>query len=107
MADQLAARLRACGHEVEVADARGCRLPPPQDYDAVILGSRVKHGMHARPIREYVREWGPELETIPTEFFSVGLLGGVDAQAWKLADLVTVALAEHPHCELSPSYGPI
>jgi menaquinone-dependent protoporphyrinogen IX oxidase len=28
-------------------------------------------------------------------------------QAWKLADLVTVELAEMPPCELSPAYGPI
>jgi menaquinone-dependent protoporphyrinogen oxidase len=139
IADELATRLSARGHEVEVANAREGRLPPPQDYDAVILGSRVEHGHHAREILDYVRQWRDELDHMPTAFFSVSLAACVpfatvdpgghlaqlvhDAgwlpdhtasfgrfgtpQAWKLADLVTVALADHPSNELSASYGPI
>jgi menaquinone-dependent protoporphyrinogen oxidase len=139
IADELAERLRARGHQVEVANAREGRLPPPQDYDAVILGSRVEHGHHAREILNYVRDWRDELDHMPTAFFSVSLAacipfatldpGGHLAQlvrdvawlpdhaasfgrlgtpqAWKLADLMTVSLADRPTDELSPTYGPL
>lgn len=73
IAEELALRLRGRGHEVELANAREGRLPPPQDYDAVILGSRVEHGHHAHEIEEYVRIWRDELERMPTAFFSVSL----------------------------------
>jgi menaquinone-dependent protoporphyrinogen oxidase len=139
IADELAERLRARGHEVEVANARAGRLPPPQDYDAVILGSQVEHRHPCREIRDYARTYGHELDQMPTGFFSVSLAASVPfanpdpgrhvaqfvadvgwvpdhaasfgsfgtPQAWKLADLVTVSLAEHPGSELSASYGPI
>lgn len=139
IAYELAARLRERGHEVELANVREGRPPPPQDYDAVILGSRVEHGHHAREILEYVREHREALEQMPTAFFSVSLAAAVPfsrtdpgghlarlwrdcgwhadhcasfgrigtPQAWKLADLVTVSLAEAPMSELDASYGPI
>lgn len=139
IAGELAQRLRVRGHEVELANAREGRLPPPQDYDAVILGSRVERGHHAREIEDYVREYRKELDHMPTAFFSVSMVaalpfaspdpGGHIArlvhdchwlpdhvasfgslgtpQAWKLADLVTVSLADAPPSELSPLYGPI
>ena len=139
IAEELAQRLRGRGHEVEVANAREGRLPPPQDYDAVILGSRVEHGHHAREILDYVRRWRNELDHMPTGFFSVNLAASVPfvtldpgghlsrlvhdsgwlpdhtasfgrlgtPQAWKLADLVSVSLADAPADELSPRYGPI
>jgi menaquinone-dependent protoporphyrinogen oxidase len=104
---ELAQRLRARGHDVDVANAREGRLPPPQDYDAVVLGSPVHHGHHARVILDYAREYHDALEAMPTEFFSVTLATTPLVEAWKLADLVTVALAEQPVNELSPVYGPI
>jgi menaquinone-dependent protoporphyrinogen oxidase len=139
IADDLARRLRARGHEVEVANAREGRLPPPQDYDAVVLGSPVQHGHHAREILDYAHDFHAELDAMPTAFFSVSLAASVPfastdpgghleslvretgwmpdhtasfgrlgtPQAWKLADLVAVSLAEHPTNELSPTYGPI
>ena len=139
IAEELAERLRRRGHEVELGNARDGRLPPPQDYDAVILGSRVQHGHHAPEILEYVREHREVLQKMPTGFFSVSLaadvpFGAIDPrhhvsrmvremgwmpdhaacfgrlatpQAWKLADLVTVSLADAPDDELSPVYGPI
>jgi menaquinone-dependent protoporphyrinogen oxidase len=139
IAAELAARLRTRGHEVEVANARDGRLPPPQDYDAVILGSPIERGHHAREILDYVHQYKDELQCIPTGFFSVSLAASVPLaaldprryvdrlvhdsgwvpdhtasfgsfgtpQAWKLADLVTVSLAERPTDELSASYGPI
>jgi menaquinone-dependent protoporphyrinogen oxidase len=139
IAGELAQRIRSRGHEVEIADARAGRLPPPQDYDAVILGSCVELGHHAREIVDYIREYRGALEQMPTAFFSISMAAAVpfagadpgghlarlvaesgwmpdhvasygrvgQAQAWKLADLVTVSLAELKAAELSPSFGPI
>jgi menaquinone-dependent protoporphyrinogen oxidase len=139
IAEQLAQCIRARGYEVEVANAREGRLPPPQDYDAVILGSRVEHGHHAHELLDYVREYRHVLEQMPTAFYSVSMAAAVpfagadpgghlarlvaecdwmpdhvarfgrigQAQAWKLADLVAVSLAELKAGELSPSFGPI
>lgn len=104
IAERLADRLRARGHEVEVANARDGRLPPPQDYDAVILGSQVMHGHHARVIEDYVRTWRDELDQMPTAFFT-GHTAPLEAS--KLADLVTGRLADAPSSELSPLFGPI
>jgi menaquinone-dependent protoporphyrinogen IX oxidase len=56
-----------------VACAREGRLPPPQDYDAVVLGSRIRWGQHAPEILEYVREHRDELGHKPSAFFSVSL----------------------------------
>jgi menaquinone-dependent protoporphyrinogen IX oxidase len=139
IAEELAQRLRRRGHVVDVANARTGQLPPPQDYDAVILGSRIERGHHARELLAYVREHRSALDAMPTAFFSVSLAAAVPfkthdpgghlsrlvddsgwlpdhaacfgrigtVQAWKLADLVTVDLADAPPCELSPVYGPI
>jgi menaquinone-dependent protoporphyrinogen oxidase len=139
IAEQLAERLRARGHEVELANGRHGWLPPPQDYDAVILGSRYERWHHAREIEAYVREYRDALEQMPTGFFSVSFAAAVPfarpdpgghvaqlvhacawlpdhtacfgrigtPQPWKLADLVSVSLAEAPVDELSPLTGPI
>jgi menaquinone-dependent protoporphyrinogen oxidase len=71
----IATRLRAHGHTVELADA-GCgpdRLPPPDDYDGVVLGSRVELGRHDRVLLAYVAQHRERLATMPTGFFSVSL----------------------------------
>ena len=75
IAQRLVERLRDRGHEVDIADASdGIEgLPPPQDYDAVMFGSRVEFGKHARPVLEYMRENEAALRKIPTAFFSVSM----------------------------------
>jgi menaquinone-dependent protoporphyrinogen oxidase len=75
VAHAVAARLRECGHVVELGDA-ACgvaRLPPPDDYDAVVLGSRVEYGRHARSIAAYVGRHLDRLRAMPTGFFSVSM----------------------------------
>ena len=75
VAQRIAQRLRDRGHEVEVANASGGidGVPPPQDYDAAVFGSRVELGKHAKPVLEYMREHAVELRRIPTAFFSVSM----------------------------------
>jgi len=75
VAQRIAERLRDRGHEVDVANASGGvhGLPPPDDYDAVVLGSRVELGKHAKPVLQYMRDNANELRRIPTAFFSVSM----------------------------------
>src|SRR5262245_43340083 len=75
IADALAGRFRERGHTVELGDAGcgACCLPPPADYDAVVLGSRVQFGRHAREVADYVRAHRDGLFDATTAFFSVSM----------------------------------
>jgi menaquinone-dependent protoporphyrinogen oxidase len=73
IADAIAADLRNSGHVVELADALASPPPPVQDYDAVVLGSSVQFGHHAKPIRAYITENRAELGQVPSYFFSVSM----------------------------------
>lgn len=69
--------MRWRGHDVETACAREGRLPPPQDYDAVVLGSDVAFGHHSHKILDYIREHRAELAQKPSAFFSVNLAAAI------------------------------
>lgn len=73
IADALAGELRRAGHEVELADAMIARPPPVEDYDAVVLGSRVQFGVHARPILDYIADHRAALDAVPSYVFSVNM----------------------------------
>ena len=70
IAQAIATRLRNRGHIVELADANS-DPPPPSDYAAVILGSRVEFGKHASAIVRYIETNWDALRLLPTSFFSV------------------------------------
>ena len=69
IAERIAAGLLVQGHEVDTVDVRCDPLPPPEDYDAVVLGSRVEMNRHARRIRNYVKAHRKALRAMPTAFF--------------------------------------
>lgn len=75
IAERISARLRELRHEVELVDVRSDPrgLPPPQDYDAVVLGSRVEFGRHAAELRGYISAHADALSEMPTAFFSVSM----------------------------------
>ena len=74
IAERIAEQLRRRGHDVDLADARfgGCDLPP-EDYDAIVLGSRVELGSHASALRHYIASHRDALHARPTAFFSVSM----------------------------------
>lgn len=74
IARALADELHRAGHEVEIADALRAAPPPVADHDAVVLGSRVQFGVHARRLVEY----RAELTTTPSYFFSVSMSAAGD-----------------------------
>jgi len=74
IAERIAERLRMSGHDVDLVNARFAKnIPPPQDYDAVVLGSRVEFGRHASTIQEYIRSHCDGLRDTQTAFFSVSM----------------------------------
>lgn len=73
IAETIAAHLRGKGHIVELAAACASPPPPVEDYDAVVLGSCVEFGHHARPIVEYITATRDPLREVPSYFFSVSM----------------------------------
>lgn len=75
IAERIGRRLRARGHEVDVVDVAWGprRLPHPEDYDVVAIGSRVESGRHAREVRSYVSKHLESLREVPSAFFSVSM----------------------------------
>lgn len=72
IAGRLRDRLVVRGHEVDMFNV-DVGPPPPAHYDAVMLGSRVEVGKHAKPLLDYIRAHRQELHSIPTAFFSVSM----------------------------------
>ena len=75
VAVRLGEHLRALGHEVDLANiADGLvETPSPEDYDVVVLGSRIEVGRYARPLAAYVRDHRAALGEIPTALFAVSM----------------------------------
>jgi menaquinone-dependent protoporphyrinogen oxidase len=73
IAKAIAEALRHNGHVVELADAFAGTPPPVEDYEAVILGSRLQFGAHARPILAYIASNRAALADVPSYVFSVSM----------------------------------
>ena len=69
LAQGLAASLRADQLDVEVVDVGVPAVPPPQDYDAVVIGCARRYGSGVRSLIAYLREHDAALAAIPTFFF--------------------------------------
>lgn len=75
VAVRLGEHLRTLGHEVDLtnlADGRN-NTPPPDDYDVVVLGSRIEVGRYAPALATYVRDHRAALGEIPTALFTVSM----------------------------------
>lgn len=74
IAHAIVERLRELGDHVEIADADASDLlPSPDNFDAVVAGSRIELGRHAPAIATYLRKHRDRLQRIPTAFFSVSM----------------------------------
>ncbi len=74
VAGWVAQALRAHGHVTVLVRADGY-IPPASEFDAVVVGSRVFFGRHARTIIDYVWMHRADLEAMPTASFTVGSEG--------------------------------
>lgn len=75
IADAIASRLRNHGYLVEIGDAATGGMPPPEDYDAVVLGSSLEAGPCTRLITSYVHHNRGGLAQVPTALFTVSAAG--------------------------------
>ncbi len=71
IADAIARRLRSHGLAVEIGDASAGTMPPPQDYDLVVLGSPMTFGLETRLIARYVEDNRAALVDVPSALFTV------------------------------------
>src|SRR5262245_50199168 len=69
IASAIALRMRKAGHRVDVTDAVGGSNPPPDDYDAVIIGAEATRKRDRRLIGEYIASHRARLQGIPTGLF--------------------------------------
>ena len=72
IAEALRDRLLWRGHDVDLCNI-AARAPSPEHYDAVMLGSRIEFGKHAKPILHYIEDHHDRLHRMPTAFFSVSM----------------------------------
>jgi menaquinone-dependent protoporphyrinogen IX oxidase len=75
--DALATRLRRHGFRVEVGDASIGTMPPPQDYDVVVLGSPMGFDDDAAVIARYIDDHREALAEIPSALFTVSSSGSI------------------------------
>ncbi|MBA3455185.1 MAG: hypothetical protein H0T42_18995 [Deltaproteobacteria bacterium] len=68
----LADHLSRDGLTAELADADAGAVPPPADYETVVIGSALRFGRQARSVIEYIGHHGDALAAMPAFFFSVG-----------------------------------
>lgn len=106
IAYHLADRLRAGRHEIDVANITdGVRgLPPPEDYDVVVMGSRIEMGRHASDLVAWMRSHLDALRTMPTAVFSVSCAAarpgaGPDPNGY--LETLFEDLAWHPTCAVA------
>lgn len=75
IADALATRLRRHGFCVEIGDASAGTMPPPQDYDVVILGSPMTFSNESGLIARYIVQHREALADLPSALFTVSTSG--------------------------------
>jgi menaquinone-dependent protoporphyrinogen oxidase len=73
IAEYLANVIRSHGHQAFPVDVERASAPPPDGYDAVIVGGSIHMGTHERNVVHYVRRNRAALESLPSAFFSVSL----------------------------------
>jgi len=72
IATMLAEQLAADNLAVELADLETGHVPPLADYDAVVIGARVRLGHNERALSAYIREHVSELGELPAFWYCVG-----------------------------------
>jgi menaquinone-dependent protoporphyrinogen oxidase len=78
IADHLAGVIRSSGFEVEALDLKQSADVSVDGYDAVIVGGSIHMGKHQEDVVEFVRKNRPDLERLPSAFFSVSLAANGD-----------------------------
>jgi menaquinone-dependent protoporphyrinogen IX oxidase len=75
ISEVLVVQLRSHGFSVEIGDATTGTMPPPQDYDAVVLGVSLMLGRESALIAAYIDRNRDALSDMPTALFTVSKSG--------------------------------
>jgi menaquinone-dependent protoporphyrinogen oxidase len=78
LAQFAAARLRGCGHEIQLQDAAHPALPDAPSFDAALLLASIHLGRYQRSFIEFVGKNHDALNLIPSAFISVSLSAAGD-----------------------------
>lgn len=70
--ERIASELAKQGHASEILPIT--EDPGPGGYEAVLIGASIRHGKHDPSVVEYVRKHQPQLDALPSGFFSVSLI---------------------------------
>ncbi len=71
IAERLSEALQRDAFAVELADADVRAAPPPQDYDAIVLGSHLRLGHYERSLLQYITQHCKALASPPAFHFAV------------------------------------
>jgi hypothetical protein len=74
IASAIAVHMTADQLTVELVDLHACTAPPPEDYDAIVIGSMLHEGEPPRAIGELVTEHRKTLDEMPSYAFVVGAM---------------------------------
>lgn len=75
IADALALRLEHHGFAIEIGDPGTGTMPPPQDYDIVVLGVPTTFGRETELIATYIEHNRAGLSDVPSALFLVSTTG--------------------------------
>ena len=102
IAEALADCLKRDNLAVELAEVDAA--PPPQDYDAVVIGSHFRFGHRARDAVRYIKRYREALIAIPSFFFSVDdrdprkhIAQFIDRTGWRPSENTTLNSHEDIH----------
>jgi menaquinone-dependent protoporphyrinogen oxidase len=66
-------KLRLREHGLEVDDVEAGHAPPPDGYDAVVVGDSIRLGRHSRSLTRYLRRQRDALQRVPVALFQVSM----------------------------------
>ncbi|MBM19600.1 MAG: protoporphyrinogen oxidase [Stappia sp.] len=73
IANRVASRLRACGGQVSLVDARAAAALELGTFDGAVLAASLHLGRHQKEMVDFIRLQRARLERVPTAFISVSL----------------------------------
>ncbi|MET3951730.1 flavodoxin domain-containing protein [Arthrobacter sp. UYEF36] len=81
IAEYIAERVRAHGHQAETADLKHSKHTLPGGYDGVIVAASVHMGKHEGFVTDFVKKNRGELDRLPSALVSVSLAVRGDEQS--------------------------
>src|SRR6476620_4529360 len=106
IARAIALRMRTAGQHVDVSDAVGGTNPPPDEYDAVILGADSARHRDRRVIGDYIANHRSRLQSIPTGLFIL-CNSGARTDPHRFVDAFETRVGLRARFAAVFSYGPV